>query len=216
MTPTISTDTAVAHLSRLLHSPPERLLERELAARQTLIIVNAILHSPDAPSAYMVGSRPISDFHAAWLATLPHFSDVAFISQERDFNTGEPYLRLYLLSDWLDTAAQRRKRDDTLRERSEAWLTERVRWYRLRRRLMDQYEIGVAAAQAQIEAHRDALSCRYEVARKAVENLLRMLGFYEDVSEDDRRVYAMGLQHSESLGHAGHAFASVTDFLGFP
>jgi len=214
MTPNISPSTAALYNTRILHGNPERLTEDDLRSRATLITLCAILESHDAPSASCLGSRKIARYHAEWLAQLPNFPRVGYISAERDFYTGEPCLRLYLLADWLDTQESRARYDARLAERSEAWTLERIRWWRLWHRLMNQFSIGCHAAQAQIEAHHAALVCKYELARSAADSVLRTLGFYDDVRDDVRSSYDEALRAAQST--AQRAYASVTDFTNFP
>jgi len=216
MTPNISASTAVLYNTRILNANPATLTEADLAARTTLVYLNAILALRDSPSASCLGSKVISDYHAAWISTLPQFNRVGYLSVETDFYTSEKVIRLYVLADWLDTREARAKREAQLRENSETWLEERIRWYRLRRVLQDIHDIGRDAAQAQIESHFATLRCRYELAREATKQLLKMLGFEAEISTDDRSLYHRCMESALAGEAAGHAYSSVLDFKGMP
>jgi hypothetical protein len=140
---------------------------------------------------------------------------VGYLNVENSYYTGEKVLRLYLLADWLETREATAVRDTQLSESTERWIIERVRWYRLRRRLMDQYEIGETTAQAQLESHRASLTCRYEQAREAVGLLLNMLGFNAEITTEDRAFYDKAML-SASATNPGHAFKNILDFTGMP
>lgn len=219
MTPNISADTARLYATRILYGAPERLTPDDLAARTALITVCAVIAPGEPPAAECLGSRTIDDYHIAWLTQLPMFSRIAYIAIERDFYTGRPCKRIYLLADWLATSQAIHARETRLRAQSDAWIEERVRWYRLRRRLCDMYDMPVGVAQAQIEAHYRTVQCRVEVAVATIRQLLATLGFDAPISDEDRALYETG--HRSAMGRleadgSTHAWASVIDFKNFP
>lgn len=207
--PQISAATAVMYNTRLLNSNPAKLTEYDLASRSTLTILCAILELHDPPSASCLPFRKICVWHAAWITALPNFDRVGYIADEIDFYTGEPIKRLYLLADWLSTKTAREAYETALRERSVEWQDERIRWFRLRGRLIRIYGIGIAAAQAQIEAHFNALRSRFEVSANAARLVLNVFRWNDAISDEDRRAYERAVPTD-----GRHAYASVIDFTG--
>lgn len=220
MSPNISAATARAYNTRLLHSDPARFTEEDLAARGTLITLCALLEPHDPPSASSLGSRVISDYHAAWIRELPGFPRVGYLNRENDFYSGEPCLRLYLYADWLETREGADTYHARLAARSTAWTNERIRWYRLRRRLQDVFDIGREAAQAQIAAHFATLHCRHEPAVAVAKRILQALGFEEEITQEDQQMYEHA--HISAIAQQGahdgssHAYSSVLDFKDYP
>lgn len=215
MTPNISARTAVLYNKRLLNSDPATLTPDDLSARTALIFICSILGPDDVPSAECMYARVVSEYHATWLRELPRFSYVGYLQRSKDFFTGEPTIRLWLLSDWLSSAEGEAKRNADMQQRHEEWRLLRVRWYRLRRRLMDYYEIGTDAAQAQIESHYAVLHCKIEAARIATARLLNILGFDAPITSEDENMYDDGMRHARIVSPS-HAHAGVIDFSGMP
>lgn len=217
MSPNISASTARAYNTRLLYQDPSRFTEEDLGARGTLITLCALLEPHDPPSASSLGSRTISDYHAAWIRELPAFPRVGYINRESDFYSGEPCLRLYLYVDWLETREGINAYHSCLTARSIAWRNERVRWYRLRRHLQDVFDIGRDAAQAQIAAHFATLHCKHDPAVIVAQRILSALGFDMDLTQDDELLYDNAhLSALASQGDKPHAYASVLDFKDYP
>lgn len=182
-------------------SPPD------LAALSTLRVVCAILDSGDGISVAGYPSTRIHPDHLATLRALPEFSRVAHIEQTRDFYTGETQWRLWLLSDWLDSEAQRAERAKYYANASREWLETRYRFWRVACRLKHDAGLGREVVCTLLKLHYDNLRAQ----DAATIRMLEMLGYSRELANGELDRF-----HRLCPPALGHLYDSPIDFYEIP
>ena len=196
-----------AFLGRLLHGPTEDrpFAQTEYDSLKAYLIVCAILEPHDPPSVAGMAPRTISNAHATWLKQLAGIDRVAHIEDCEDFANGHKFKRLWLLSDWYDTATVRDERSRYYAQQSAEFCELRYRFWRVFITLRRQ---GVGE-----QASIDLLATLYEGHRLSVQQINSVLdgfGFRAPVTAEELTEFDKKLVRKE-----GHVYSSPIDFKGF-
>lgn len=185
----------------------DQLSPPDADAKRTLQLICAILDSGDGIS---VAGYPSVRIHADFipiLRALPEFDRVAYIESTKDFYSGEPVFRLWLLSDWLDSESQRKEREKYYANASREWLETRYRFWRVACRLKHDAGLGREVVNTLLRLHYDNLRTQ----DAATMRMLEMLGYSKPlaVGELDRF-------HRLCPPALGHLYDSPVDFYEIP
>lgn len=182
-------------------SPPD------LDAKRTLQLVCAILDSGDGVSVAGYPSVRIHTDFVPVLRSLPEFSRVAHIEPTKDFYTGEITQRLWLLSDWLDSEAQRKEREKYYANASREWIETRYRFWRVACRLKHDAGLGREVVCTLLRLHYDNLRAQ----DAATMRMLDMLGYGRELAAGEVNRF-----HQMCPPALGHLYDSPVDFYEIP
>lgn len=185
----------------------DQLSPPDLAAKRTLQLVCAILDSGDGVSVAGYPSTKLHPDHVVTLRALPEFDRVAYIEIAKDFYTGESQSRLWLLSDWLDSEAQRREREKYYANASREWLETRYRFWRVACRLKHDAGLGREVVCTLLRLHYDNL--RKQDA--ATMRMLEMLGYSRELTNGELDRF-----HRLCPPALGHLYDSPVDYHEIP